>query len=548
MSSKNVLYRSLLCALLATYAVHATPAFSAAQNRSTQSVAATSKASQHFAKLADRYYEEGARFEPLQATFNGDNRFDDQLGMAIAAPVRAKHFAFLHQVQTQLQRIARANLSAADQLSYDCLSAELQKSLAFEPFPEHLLPIAQMDSLAEASLEKSDFYAPIRNLPITFSQSDKAQLTQAYKHTITKQILPALKDFTVFLEKDYLPASRATAGLGALPNGSAWYKAAIQVQTTTGLSADDIHQIGLDEVKRIHDEMAKLGQKLGYSGRAVGVYNWLTEQAQNRPYKTEEDVLQGYRDINRKIIPKLPELFVSIPKAALAIKAEPEITRATASDHYDAPSVDGSRPGIYWAVVDDPLTYSTTHMTSLFLHEGQPGHHFQLAAQQQLQVPKFRKFGGNNAYVEGWALYAETLGKEMGLYEDANAYAGFLRMELSRAARLVVDTGLHAKGWSREQTIAYLQENVGASVEGATNATERYMVWPGQALAYKIGSLKIMQLRQQAEQALGTGFKLARFHDAILADGALPLSLLEVKMTQWIAAEAKGGLSAKAGS
>jgi uncharacterized protein (DUF885 family) len=250
-------------------------------------------------------------------------------------------------------------------------------------------------------------------------------------------------------------------------------------------------------------------------------------------------VLQAYRDLNARILPKLPQLFASTPKAPLEIRPEPALSRATASDHYTLAASDGSRPGVFWAVIPDATKYGSTRMTALFLHEGMPGHHFQLSKQQELPLPAFRKFGLVNAYSEGWGLYAESLGKELGLYDDPNAYAGFLILDLRRAARLVVDTGLHAKGWSREQTIRYLVDVVGESEADARNATERYMAWPGQALSYKVGALKLMELRQRAATALGPKFSLARFHDVVLASGALPLGLLEAKLDAWITEQAK---------
>jgi len=288
---------------------------------------------------------------------------------------------------------------------------------------------------------------------------------------------------------------------------------------------------------RLTVEFAKVGAQLGYSGRPAGLAAWMDKQPKYRPFKTEQDVLDAYRKLNARITPLLPALFATLPKAPLEIRAEPELSRATASDHYTAPAVDGSRPGVFWAVINDPAAYGSTRMTSLFLHEGHPGHHFQIAKQQELDIPKFRKYGGNNAYIEGWALYAETLGKEMGLYADANAYAGHLMLDIRRAARLVVDTGLHAQGWSRDQTIKYLMEHAGDSEADAINASERYMALPAQALGYKIGALKIMELRQRAQAALGTKFSLARFHDVVLEEGSLPLGLFETKLDKWIEAQ-----------
>ncbi len=222
------------------------------------------------------------------------------------------------------------------------------------------------------------------------------------------------------------------------------------------------------------------------------------------------------------------------PKAPLDLQLEPELTRATASDRYTPPAVDGTRPGVFWSVVNDPTQYGTTGMVTLFLHEGQPGHHFHLALQQELGLPNFRKFGGNTAFAEGWALYAETLGKEMGLFDQPEDYFGHLNDEMLRAVRLVVDTGMHAKGWTREQSIQMMRETLGYSEALARSETERYMVMPGQALGYKVGSLKIAQLRARASKALGAKFSLPKFHEVVLEDGTVPLWLLERKVDRWI--------------
>jgi uncharacterized protein (DUF885 family) len=397
-----------------------------------------------------------------------------------------------------------------------------------------LLP--QIRKLAAATPATSDFNAA-RHMPDSFSAGEKARLKGDYLQVVSTRVLPSLRKLAAFLENDYLPATRASSGWGGLPNGAQWYRAWVATHTTTDMTPDEIHRIGLAEVARIHAEFVKLAPKLGYTGAPQGLPRWLALQPQYRPFKTEEEVLQAYRQLNARIVPKLPQLFGSLPTAPLELRAEPELSRATASDHYTLAAADGSRPGIFWAVIPDAANYGSTRMTSLFLHEGMPGHHFQLSKQQALPLPKFRKFGLINAYSEGWGLYAETLGKELGLYDDPNAYAGFLILDLRRAARLVVDTGLHAKGWSREQTIAYLMDAAGDSEADARNATERYMAWPGQALSYKIGALKIMALRQRAAAALGPRFSLAAFHDEVLAHGPMPLALLEARIDSWIASQ-----------
>ena len=405
----------------------------------------------------------------------------------------------------------------------------LPKALVISTLPQYKQLLAD-------KAEDQAYYAPVKNFPKNFSEHDKARLTKEYRDVIDHLTLPALRQFDEFLNNEYLPAARNSTGLGALPNGDQWYKAWVQDQTTTQLTPEEIHAIGLKEVARIQSEYASLGPRLGYSGEPKDLPAWMEKQSQYRPFKTEKEVLDTYRAIDAQVRQKLPELFGHIPKAPLEIRPEPEISRDTASDHYSAPAIDGSRPGVFWAVINNPADYATTGMKTLFLHEGQPGHHFHLATLQELDVPKFRKVGGNNAYTEGWALYAETLGTDMGLYQnDPSAYYGHLSDEMLRATRLVVDTGMHAKGWTREQGIQYLQETLGYSEAASRQCIERYMAWPGQALGYKIGALKIMALRHKAEAALGNKFDLRHFHDAILSDGTLPLSLLETKMLKWIA-------------
>ena len=553
--------------------------------------------------LADQYYDAVARFEPIGATENGDGRFDDQIGMSIAPKVRARQFALYHGYQQRLRASPRASLSAKGQVNYDILDYELASQLSFEKFPEHLLPINQMDSvpvtlanyaggqagqslttvkgykaylnrlnqlpawidqaianmregmkqgltepkaamvsalpqfqkLVSATPEASIFYTPIKNLPAGFSAADKKSLTAAYRTTIDAKLSPALARLATFLEKEYVPAARTSTGWSALPGGMDWYLARVASQTTTTMTPEEIHAKGLQEVARIQREFAIVGPKMGYTGPANGLPNWVAAQDKYRPFTTEKQVIDVYRELDAKLRTKLPALFTLMPKAPLDLRLEPELSRATASDHYSPPAADGSRPGVFWSVVNDPKQYGSTGMVTLFLHEGQPGHHFHIALLQELGLPNFRKFGGNNAFTEGWALYAETLGKEMGLFDKPEDYFGHLNDEMLRAVRLVVDTGMHAKGWTREQSIQYMKDTLGYT-DVAKSETERYMVWPGQALGYKIGALKIAALRARASAALGAKFSLPKFHEVVLGDGTLPLSLLEAKVDRWIAA------------
>ncbi|RSZ55810.1 DUF885 domain-containing protein [Massilia atriviolacea] len=552
--------------------------------------------------LAADYYEAVARFDPVEATERGDNRFDDQIGMSIGPKERARQNARYNVFLNRLHGIDRRTLDLRSQTNYDVLEFELNSLLSFSNLPELMLPLNQMDSLpvtlanyaggdaaqplktvkqykaylnrltqlpawidqaianmregmrvnvtlpraavvsmlpqyqklAGAKAEESIYYSPIRKMPAAFSAADKAQLTAAYRKAIDGKLAPALARLAAFIEQDYLPAARTSTGWSALPEGRQWYEKSVAVRTTTDLAPEAIHTIGLAEVARIQAEYGVVGPKMGYTGPAAGLPAWVSQQAKYKPFKTEQEVIDVYRKLDALLRTKLPALFTLMPKAPLDLRLEPELSRATASDHYTAPAMDGSRPGVFWSVVNDPTQYGSTGMVTLFLHEGQPGHHFHIALLQELDLPKFRQFSGNTAYTEGWALYAETLGKEMGLFDKPEDYFGHLNDEMLRAVRLVVDTGMHAKGWTREQSIQYMRDTLGYPESSAKSETERYMVWPGQALGYKIGALKIAELRRRAEAALGDKFSLPKFHEIVLEDGTLPLSLLEAKVNRWI--------------
>jgi uncharacterized protein (DUF885 family) len=593
-----------LCAIGAALLIAFAPAFAAEVPSSKVSAQVADAAGKKLNALADEYYDALARFDPVSASESGDNRFSDQLGMSIAPAMRAKQFALYRSYLKRLQAISPMQLVQRDRTSYDILQYELTMALRFEAFPEHLLPINQMDSLpvtlanyasgegsqplttvreykaylnrlaqlgpwidqaianmregmrvgvvqpksvmqsalpqfqklAAKTAEASSYYAPVTNMPKTFSDADRRALTQAYRSTIANQLNPALARLARFIETDYLPAARTSTGWNALPHGAEWYLARVASQTTTTLTPEQIHATGLAEVARIQGEYARTGPKMGYTGPAAGLPTWVLSQPKYKPFKTEQEVIDVYRGLDAQLKTKLPALFSLRPKTPLDLRLEPELSRATASDHYSPPAVDGSRPGVFWSVVNDPKEYGSTGMVTLFLHEGQPGHHFHIALMQELKLPNFRQFGGNNAFTEGWALYAETLGKEMGLFDKPEDYFGHLNDEMLRAVRLVVDTGMHSKGWTREQSIQYMRETLGYPESIARSETERYMVWPAQALGYKIGSLKIVELRKRAEAALGDKFSLPAFHEVVLGEGTLPLALLEAKVDRWIAA------------
>jgi uncharacterized protein (DUF885 family) len=557
--------------------------------------------------LGERFYETLAQADPVViATQNGDNRYDDRLGTAIVPSARAKRYAIFHQIDRDLMKVNRAALSAEAATHYDVLRYQLDTRLAFEKFPEPLLPVEHMGSLpvlvanfgtgqaeqplttvaeyeaylarvaalpawvdqaianlregirrgvtqprpivrslvpqlktlADPDLQENPYYAPVKHMPAGFSEAERARLTRAYRETIAKRAIPAMRKLYDMVEKEYLPAARESIGLSALPGGADWYLAHVREETTTTLSPDEIHVLGLAEVARIQGEIARMAPKLGYEGDPRGLLAWVREQPRFKPFTSEQQILDAYAAINERIVAKLPQLFGRTPRAAIVIKPEPPLTRATASDHYSLPAADGSRPGTFWAVINDPRTYGTSFMAALFMHEGQPGHHFHMALQQELPLPRFRKNLWINAYGEGWALYAETLGHEMGFYADPLNYVGELNAEIVRAVRLVVDTGIHARGWSYQQAVDYYRDNVGANDASARRQVERFIAWPGQALGYKIGALRIQALRERARKALGERFRLADFHDEVLREGALPLALLERRIDEWIAARA----------
>ena len=399
--------------------------------------------------------------------------------------------------------------------------------------------LPQIQNLRSATPEASVFYAPATRFPASFSDADKKKLDAAYLKTVDGKIAPALNRLVGFLENEYLPAGRASSGWSALPNGAAWYAAHIKNSTNLPLSPDEVHALGLKEVARLQQQMAALAPKLGYDGPEKQLPQWVGAQTKYNIFTTDAQVLDAYRAIYAQVQAKLPAYFSLIPKARLELQLEPELTRATASDHYTPSAADGSHPGVFWPVVNDAKKYSRVDMVSLFLHEGIPGHHLHAALLKELPLPDFRKFSTENpnsaAYTEGWALYSETLGKELGLYDDPVAWYGHLNAEMLRAARLVVDTGIHAKGWTREQAIAYLADTLGWSEPRARNQIERYMVLPAQALSYKIGSLKILELRARAQQALGDKFSYQKFHAVVIGDGTLPMPILEQRVERWIA-------------
>jgi uncharacterized protein (DUF885 family) len=401
--------------------------------------------------------------------------------------------------------------------------------------------VDQLDALIADKAEDTLFWKPIESMPESFSEADRERITAEYREMIEQELMPAYREMREYIANEYIPNARETHGLGALPGGEEWYAFLARNYTTTDLTPAQIHQIGLDEVARLHGEIEKVMEQVGFEGSMAEFFDFMQTDPQFS-FESEEALLEHYRSLEAKVNEKVPELFSLVPEADFEIRpVEPFRAESAAGGSYMRPSEDGSRPGIFYVNTFDLPTRKTWDAEDLYLHEAIPGHHFQIALQQELEkLPEFRRFGGETAFTEGWGLYAESLGKDLGLYTDPYSYFGYLQNSLWRAIRLVVDTGLHSKGWTREQVIEYMLENSAESETQATAEAERYMAIPGQALAYKIGALKIKELRDKAEQALGEEFDIREFHAVVLKDGSIPLDILEDKVNRWIESEKQG--------
>ncbi|MES2135942.1 MAG: DUF885 domain-containing protein [Pseudomonadota bacterium] len=396
--------------------------------------------------------------------------------------------------------------------------------------------IEQLDNQLKMKPEDSPYYGPVKEFPAGISDSDKARLTTEYRAAITDEIYPALTRLRDFLRDEYLSRAREGAGLMYMKGGDKLYEYLLQSTTTLPLTAEQIHQTGLGEVTRITGEFEKVKREVGFKGNLHRFFEFMRTSPKFQP-KSREALTQGFYDIQKKVEPKLPALFALMPRAKLVIRPyEPFREKFEAGGSYEQGTPDASRPGTFYFNAYDLPSRSTAEMTTLFLHEGEPGHHFQISlAQENEKLPPFMRFGGNTAYVEGWALYAETLGYPMGLYADPYQRFGTLNDEMLRAMRLVVDTGIHAKGWTREQAIDYMLSHSGMSKTDATAEVERYIAIPSQAVAYKTGALTIQRLRDHAKAELGDKFDIREFHAQVLDSGALPLTILEQKIDRWIA-------------
>ncbi|HWJ68564.1 MAG TPA: DUF885 domain-containing protein [Sphingobium sp.] len=398
--------------------------------------------------------------------------------------------------------------------------------------------IAQLDELTSQTVEDSPFYQPVLDFPANVTPADRIRLTAAYRDIIVNGINPAEARLRDFLQTDYLPAARETIGLGDMKGGATLYAELIRSMTTLPLTADYVHELGLSEVARIRKEMEQVRAQVGFTGTLEDFFAYIRREPQFHPASREAYARQ-FQAIGKAIDAVVGTQFSTLPKTKLEIRPYPEFReKYEAGGSYESGSPDGSRPGVFYFNAYDLPSRNLPGVTTLYLHEGAPGHHFQISlAQENQTLPAFMRFGGNTAYVEGWALYAETLGYDFGFYDDPYQRMGHLDDEMLRAMRLVVDSGIHAKGWTQDQAVQYMLDNSSLGKVDVTAEVERYIAIPGQALAYKIGALTIQRLKKKAQAELGAAFDVRDFHAQVLMTGALPMTVLDKKIDDWIAAK-----------
>jgi uncharacterized protein (DUF885 family) len=557
------------------------------------------------AALVEEYFERVLELYPTLATYIGDERYNDRLEMS-ASPEFVVRVATNERTYLQRARVFdAAELSPSSRVTYDIFVSERELALEQLRFPEHLLPITQLDSMAttlavfgsgagaqpfrtvrdyenflrraeqfplwatqaiaamRAGLERgitvprpaiakvvpqlrevavdapehSVFWQAVKAIPEEFSPAERARLTNAYRELIATRLLPTYRELARFIETEYAPKARTSVGWSALPEGQEWYRLRIRSNTTTQLTAAEIHELGLAEVARIRREMIAVKEQVGFKGDLDAFFKFL-ETDPRFYFRSEAELLAAYRGVKARIDALLPKMFKDFPKADYEVRAvEPFRAASSAGAFYQGPSQDGKRPGIFYVNSHNLKAQPNFGVETLSLHEAAPGHHFQVAIQQELSsLPRFRRFNNYVAYAEGWALYAESIGKELGVFTDPYQWYGRLADEMLRAMRLVVDTGLHSKGWSREQAIQYMLDNSSMAETDVVAEVERYIVWPGQALGYKVGQLRITAMRAKAERELGARFDVREFHSQVLRDGALPMDVLEKRIDRWIAA------------
>ncbi len=549
--------------------------------------------------LFDAYWEEQLRNAPLMASLLGDKRYNRQLDDVSDAAHQARLQQAQHWLQ-QLQAFDAARLSEPDRLSLQVLRRTLETRLADGKFQSWLMPLNQLSgphleyaqlggqldfssaqdyddyllrlqalpkafeaitanmrqgmrqglmpprfllekvaeqcrNLAAQQAADSPFALPLGKFPDSIDTTNRERIRQQLLSTITQQVLPAYRKLGQFVQQEYAPHGRLEAGIWSLPQGAERYAQRVRNVSSSNLTPEEVHQTGLREVARIEAEMLQVARKLGYAD--VASFNRAIASKPELMAKSREDILQRYRDYTAAIYPKLGQLFGRMPKAQLEIVAtEAFREKGAPGAQYESGPEDRSRAAHVVINTGDFARRSLLQIESTALHEGVPGHHFQIALAQEMEdMPTFRRHGHYGAYIEGWALYAESLGREVGAYQDPYSYYGHLQAEMMRAIRLVVDSGLHYKKWTRQQVVDFFRAHSAIDDVNIQAETDRYIAWPGQALSYKLGQLQISSLRQEAESALGKGFDLRAFHDTLLGQGALPLDLLQVQMRTWIA-------------
>jgi prolyl oligopeptidase len=571
-----------------------------------QGSAAVATAADDFAALLDEVWEWQLAENPMFASQLGDKRYNDRWSdNSLEAIERQQQEtrAFLQRIY----EIDRSALSETDQLNYELFRRQLQDSVDTSAFSGHLLPfyqrggvqnldsntnslrfttvkdyedwlarlgkidvvIEQTIALAEKGRkagmvspqtlmqripaqiavqlvddpEASPFYKVFAEMPDDIADEDQERLRALARDTISETVLPAYRKLDKYFSGTYLPASRESVGLSELPNGRAWYEHVARRFTTTQMSPDEIHRLGLNEVRRIRDEMQKIIDGLDFGGSFNDFLVFLRSDPQFY-FDNPDDLHQAYLATSKRIDPELVNLFGKLPRMPYGVKPIPDsIAPDTTTAYYSRPAADGTRAGTYWVNLYKPEVRPKYEIEVLTVHEAMPGHHLQIALQQELpDMPNFRRYMGFTAFVEGWGLYSESLGPDLGLYKDPYSQFGALTYEMWRAVRLVVDTGIHYKGWTRQQAIDFFKDNAAKTELDIVNEIDRYIGWPGQALAYKIGQLKIKSIRENAERALGDNFDVRAFHDELLGGGALPLDILEQRMDAWLTSQLQEGL------
>ena len=556
-----------------------------------------------FQALLDEAWEWRLAENPVFASRLGDRRYNDRWRDRSPDAYAARHEA-RQQFLRRLRQIDAALLPETDRLNYDLFRRQLENDLDSYRFNDHLMPISQrggvqsLEGTAESlrletvqdfedwlarmasvpevieqtrdlqetgrrsgympprilmerippqiaqqlveTADESPFFRAFAEIPASVPEADQSRLREQASEIIEDVIVPAYRDYARYFERTYLPATRDSIGASELPDGASFYEHRARLYTTTQMTPDEIHRLGLDEVARIRAEMMEIIEEVGFEGSFADFLNFLRTDPQFY-YETADELFDAYLAICKRIDPQLVKLFGKLPRMPYGLRPIPEnIAPDTTTAYYNRPAADGSRPGYYYVNLYRPEVRPIYEMEVLSVHEAVPGHHLQIALQMELpDMPAFRRYSGFTAFTEGWGLYSESLGYDLGLYTDPYSRFGALTYEMWRAVRLVVDTGMHYKGWSRQQAIDFFKANAAKTELDIINEIDRYISWPGQALAYKVGQLKILELRAKAEQSLGARFDIRRFHDALLGGGALPLEVLETRMNRWLTAELK---------